>query len=291
MSNRNTDSLFTLADAVRRRAHVLKPYLPPCGLVLAFDTGAVITASGIPINTVMEANAAQRALYQFLRDHPGEQPRIVAAAAAGARGENACMLADLLNLAAFSDGNTVFTYRQNDGSVTTMTDLSGQFSHLPQAAPRLLGADAGGYTLRLTGTATTREGATVDLGGMAYPDFQLTAAPDPTDLTPARAFVADLYEQFQAWTIDAIILSGTGRDGDFPLSGRDLQVLRRTLPETTPVIWNGVHDTLASLMPGAYQSNYTLCRHESGQPFWQDVPVAALAETLGGAVFEQAVAQ
>ena len=288
MSNRNTDSLLMLAEAVQQQAPVLKRYLPPCGVALAFANGAVITASGIPINTVMEAGAVQRALYQFLQAYPGIQPQITAAAAVGAAGENACTLADLLSLAAYSDKDTLFCYRRNDGTIATLADVRGRFSHLPHATPELRGTEGGGYTVRLVGTARTHTGEHADLGSLIYPDFQLTSAPDPTDLTPVRALIADLYERFDSWTIAEIALTNT--DGSFPLSGRDLQVLRRALPDTTPVLWNGVRETLASLMPGAYQSNFTSFASEQPQDIWQDVAATALETRLGAAVFRQAVA-
>lgn len=289
MSDRNTDSLLSLAEAVQRRAPVLKTYLPPSGLALRFANGAVISAAGLATNTVMEANAAQRALYRFLCAYPKTPPRIAAAAIIGHAGENPCALADLLILAAFFEPDAVITAQTADGLPFRITDLQKHLTHVPQARPRLCDRDAGGYTLVVEGQGVTPDGTVRSLSELSYPAFRLTDLSDPTDLTPVRALMADLQTEYTQWNIDRLVLRGSDTHGGFPLSGRDLQVLRRDLPDTTAVLWNGAALRLVNLMPGAYQSNYTRFPDAREQSVWQEIPAHAVIERLGDEVTERVI--
>jgi cytidine deaminase len=304
------DALLTLAAAARQQAPRGKPTLPPCGIAARFANGTVLATAGLAFNTVMAAGAAQRLLHTFLKTYPDAPPRIAAAAAVGAAGEPPCTLADLLTLAAFADPAAALLCHSGDDlptptptspitgmSIThlaitnlaitnlAITNLAGRFTHLPRPATSF----APRYTLHAIGTGGTRTGHTVPLMGY-WPAFQLTICSDPTDLTAVRAMLADLMTAYADWHLERLVITGTVPDDSFPLSGRDLQALRRAMPGTLPIQWPGGEATLDALMPGAYQSNYTRFQTPPDMPCWHETPATTLAARLGAEHFHHTVA-
>lgn len=276
MSNRSLAELSDLATKTCADAPVLKPYLPPNAVAVQFANGDMLARAGVPINTVMEANAAQRVLYERLRQ--GKTLEIQSVAVAGG-----LPLADLMTLAAYAapDGRLLV----NGQTVPLHRSL------LPfgprQQAERRTNPQRGYYALRCHGTAVDESGRTVDLSALGdYPAFRLLRIADPTDLTPVRAMVADWHTRFRprSWDVACIQVQGQLRDGTFPLSGRDVQVLRRELAGGVVIHWmrpgQGVEVMLLDdLMPGAYQSNHT--HIQTPDAFWRDTPENQLGVSAG----------
>jgi cytidine deaminase len=104
--------------------------------------------------------------------------------------------------------------------------------------------------------------------------------PDVEHITPLRALLADLEETRENWLEACLTIQDDTADF-FPLSGRDLQLLRRLTSDQTVIRWRDTSYPLSFFLPSPYLSGQTRDQTLSQPSPWKTVNKTELDEWFG----------